>query len=125
MLPFFQYASTVGIHSSLLIFAVLFLPRTSLLYFPSTNDFLFAQPASSLDRPQSQFIEPLTASPVLTLSWICVGVATLAVWWAKWMRKWAYEENRYGSTKNEFELKTEKMEWQKRGSSVSQHLHLE
>jgi len=116
-LPFFRYASTVGIQSSLLLFAALFLPRTSLLYFGSANEFPFAQPASSLDRPQSPFIEPLTASPVLTLAWICAGVAAIALWWATWMRKWAYADYRHTSTKDEFELRTEKMEWQKRASS--------
>lgn len=116
--PFFQYASTLGIQSSLLLFTAFFLPRTSLLYFDSPAEFPFAQAASSLDRPQAAFLEPLTASPALTLGWICGGSCILVLWWARWVRSWAYDDVRHGSKNSEFEAKTERMEWQKRSSAV-------
>lgn len=116
--PFFQYASTLGIQTSLLLFTAFFLPRTSLLYFDTPAEFPFAQAASSLDRPQVLFLEPLTASPVLTLGWTCVGCCILVLWWTRWMRNWAFDEVRHGSAKSEFEARTERMEWQKRASAV-------
>jgi hypothetical protein len=116
--PFFQYCSTLGVYCSLLFFTVFFLPRTSLLWFESASQFPFAQVASSLDRPQSRFLEPLTASPTLTLGWICLGIALLVIWWTKWIRSWVYDEHRYGSQQSQFEAKTAQVEWQKHGSSV-------
>jgi len=112
--PFFQYASTLGIHTSLLFFTILFLPRTSLLYYTSPSLFPFAQPLTSLDKPQPPFLEPLTASPVLTLSWICLGTAVLVVWWSWWVRRWVYDERQRGSEKSDFETRTEQIEWQNR-----------
>jgi phosphatidylinositol glycan class F len=100
--PFFplaRYTSIVGVHSSLVLFTALFLPRTSLPdIIPASlvavlplhgND----GPAfvKSADQPQSRFLEPLTASPVATLAWICAGLVLLQVWWAEWLRKWAQE----------------------------------
>ncbi|KAG8950969.1 hypothetical protein FRC00_007470 [Tulasnella sp. 408] len=63
-LPLARYTSIVGTQSLLLTFTALFLPRSTSSLLGS--DFL-PPPSSSLDRPQHPFLEPLTASPVLTL----------------------------------------------------------
>jgi phosphatidylinositol glycan class F len=95
--PFARYTSLVGVHTSLLLFVALFLPRTSLSdvlpasllhFFPDA-----AQPAFTRggDHPQSRFIETLTASPTSTVAWMCAGVGILQVWWAGWVRGWLVE----------------------------------
>lgn len=116
-LPFFSYAATVGIHSSLLLFTALFLPRTSLAVFNETSNFPFAQPASSLDRPQHDFLEALTASPPLTLAWLCTGVFLVSLSWGGSIRRQAYEQHR-SVNKVDFEAKEEQLEWQKQGTIV-------
>ncbi|KAJ6625089.1 GPI biosynthesis protein family Pig-F-domain-containing protein [Mycena sp. CBHHK59/15] len=75
--PFAGYTSAVGVHTSLLAFSALFLPRT-------TEIIEFLKPAidpsqlTSRDRPQHPFLDALTMSPVSTLACICVGAA---IWW--------------------------------------------
>jgi len=116
-LPLFSYASTVGIHSSLLLFTALFLPRTSYAIFNNTSNFPFLQPASSLDRPESEFLEPLTASPPLTLAWLCAGVLLVSFSWSVRVRRQAYEQHK-PADKTDFEAKKELIEWQKQGTTV-------
>jgi len=48
-LPLFSYATAVEIHSSLLLFTALFLPRASHAISNKTLNFPFLQTASSLD----------------------------------------------------------------------------
>ena len=122
-LPLFNYAATVGIHSSLLLFTALFLPRTSLLIFNKTSNFPFLQPPSSLDRPQPEFLEALTASPPLTLAWICVGVFLISFSWGGRIRNQAYEQRKTVG-KTDFEAKEEEMEWRKQGTIVRLQLFL-
>ncbi|KIO33132.1 hypothetical protein M407DRAFT_241161 [Tulasnella calospora MUT 4182] len=88
-LPLARYTSIVGTQSLLLAFTALFLPRstTSLL----GSDFL-PPPSSSLDRPQHPFLEPITASPVLTLVWLCLGVGVVISWSSGYMRVWVKGE---------------------------------
>ena len=117
-LHFFSYATTVGIHSSLLLFTALFLPRTSLVVFNGTSNFPFRQPASSLDRPQPEFLEALTTSPPLTLAWLCAGVFLLSFSWGGRIRRQAYEQP---INKTDFEAKKEEMEWQKQSAVVRLH----
>ncbi|KAF9233831.1 hypothetical protein BU15DRAFT_79754 [Melanogaster broomeanus] len=66
LFPFAQYASVVGVHIILVGFTALYLPQTTRLFVPL--------PTRTTDRPQSDFMEALTADPVLTLSWICGGL---------------------------------------------------
>ena len=122
-LPLFSYATTVGIHSSLLLFTALFLPRTSLVVFGDTSNFPFLQSASSLDRPQPEFFEALTASPPLTLAWLCAGVFLISVSWGGRIRRQAYEQHK-PVDKTDFEAKEEDMEWQKQGTTVRLQLSL-
>jgi len=116
-LPLFSYAATVGVHSSLLLFTALFLPRTSLAIFGKISNFPFLQPASSLDRPQSEFLEALTASPPLTIAWLCAGTLLILFSWGGRIRRQAYEQHK-PVDKTDFEAKKEEMEWQKQGTMV-------
>lgn len=122
-LPLFSHAATVGIHSSLLLFSALFLPRSSLAVFNDTSNFPLRQPASSLDRPQPEFLEVLTASPPLTLAWLCAGVFLISFSWGGRIRHLAYHQHKpVGGT--DFEVKKEEMEWRKQGTTVRLQLFL-
>ncbi|KAJ7672538.1 GPI biosynthesis protein family Pig-F-domain-containing protein [Mycena polygramma] len=85
--PFAGYTSVVGVHTTLLGFSVLFLPRT-------TEVFEFLRPEidltqiTSKDRPQHPFLDALTLSPVFTLACICAGATVLQSWWGGWVRAW-------------------------------------
>lgn len=110
--PFFplaRYTSLVGVHTSLLLFTGLFLPRTSLsaflqsfitgTYTPTPTfdhvspfDSTSGQPQTgqvrSADRPEHPFLTAITRDPATTLGWLCAGVAVLQVWWAAWLKTW-------------------------------------
>ncbi|KAG9310166.1 hypothetical protein JVU11DRAFT_9787 [Chiua virens] len=58
------------------------------------------------DRPQSDFMEALTADASLTLGWITAGLTLLEVWWANWLRRWSFEQSAKGS---EVEVKFERV----------------
>ena len=116
-LPLFSYSTTVGIHTSLLLFTALFLPRTSSAIFNDTSEFPFLQSASSLDRPQPKSLEALTASPPLTLAWLCAGVFLISLLWSGRIRHQAYEQHKHAN-RTDFEAKKEEMEWRKQGTVV-------
>ena len=85
--PFAHYTSIVGINSSLMVFVGLFLPRSSMPFLDIESNTSPIQ-ATSRDRPQHPFLEPLTANPVATLLYICLGVTVLQAWWSAWVRHW-------------------------------------
>jgi phosphatidylinositol glycan class F len=87
--PFAQYTSVVGVHTTLLAFTALFLPRTNLFLTKSS-----ATQMTSRDRPQHPFVEALTTHPLWTMTCVCGGVIILQVWWGRWMRNWAIEFTR-------------------------------
>jgi hypothetical protein len=94
--PFGQYTSVVGVHTTLLAFTALFLPRTTFLL-----EFTAAWPDEALmtsrDKPQHPFIVPLTLSPISTLLCICLGMLVLQAWWGGWVRNWAIDDMLVGS----------------------------
>ncbi|KAK7469225.1 Glycosylphosphatidylinositol (GPI) anchor assembly protein [Stygiomarasmius scandens] len=85
--PYARYVGVVGVHSSLLLFSSLFLPRTTML-FEATRPVIDPSQQTSRDRPQHPFLEDLTASPVLTIAWICLGAMVLQAWWGGSVRDW-------------------------------------
>lgn len=93
--PYARYTSVVGVHTSLVAFTALFLPQTSLLLWPTLAD---------PDRPQSQFQDALTDSPVITLAWIVAGLVVLQVWWAGWIRQWCFEYTSRGGTSDQIKV---------------------
>ncbi|KAF8624692.1 hypothetical protein AX17_007023 [Amanita inopinata Kibby_2008] len=95
-LPLYQYTSAVGVHTTLLGFTALFLPRTAFLSALIKPEWDPAR-QSSRDKPQHPFLDALTSSPVSTLTWICLGVALLQGWWAGWMRRWYIDTLTQGS----------------------------
>jgi len=94
--PYFQYVSVVGVHSTLVGFVALYLPQSIRLLGPL--------PARETDRPQSEFMEALTARPTLTAGWICAGLCVLQLWWGGWVRKWYFEHNTSSSTVDEIKM---------------------
>ncbi|KAJ7241699.1 GPI biosynthesis protein family Pig-F-domain-containing protein [Mycena haematopus] len=88
--PFAEYTAVVGVHTSLLLFATLFLPRTAHLPF-LTGPHVDPARLTSRDRPQHPFLDALTLHPTATLAWLCLGAAVLQGWWAGWVRGWAIE----------------------------------
>ncbi|TDL13606.1 hypothetical protein BD410DRAFT_705070, partial [Rickenella mellea] len=78
-IPFARYASLAGVHTTLLVFAAIFLPQTTYLLVPSR--------AESELQPGPIFAS-VTADPVLTLAWFCIGGAVLQAWWGGWLRYW-------------------------------------
>ncbi|KZO99139.1 hypothetical protein CALVIDRAFT_464507, partial [Calocera viscosa TUFC12733] len=81
--PLPRYASVLGPHTVLLVFSLIYLPRSSELFFP------LPPPTSSLDHPQPKWMEPITAAPVWTLFWVVLGVWGCLGAWAGSVRRWA------------------------------------
>jgi len=105
--PYARYTSVVGVHTSLIAFTALFLPQTSRLFWqPETK---------TTDRPQSEFVDALTDSPVATLAWIVAGLLILQPWWAGWIRQWSFE---YTSRGTADEIKLDKLRFQEGRFSV-------
>ena len=96
--PFAQYASVLGVRLLLVGFTALYLPQTTRIFAPLA--------ARTTDRPQSEFMEALTADPSLTLGWISAGLTLLEAWWASWMRKWSFEQRAKGT---EVEIKLDRV----------------
>ncbi|EPQ50773.1 hypothetical protein GLOTRDRAFT_81862 [Gloeophyllum trabeum ATCC 11539] len=100
--PFAAYTGLVGIHTSLLAFTALYLPRSS-LYFPQSlynayyqvPDYVLGLPKS--DVAGTSVLAVLTASPVQTLAWTLGGVALLQAWWGGYVRQWALRSREEGS----------------------------
>jgi len=100
--PYARYTSVVGVHTTLVAFTALFLPQTSHLLWPP-------EATTVTDHPQSQFLDAITDSPVITLAWIVVGLVVLQTWWAGWVRQWCFE---YTSRGTSDEIKLEKYRFQ-------------
>ncbi|KAF6745538.1 GPI biosynthesis protein family Pig-F-domain-containing protein, partial [Ephemerocybe angulata] len=84
------YISIVGVHTTLLSYTALFLPRTKVLqdlagHYASDASSSSAVPTSQ-DRPQHPFLTALTSSPGVTLFALCAGTLILQTWWASWLR---------------------------------------
>ncbi|KLO13285.1 hypothetical protein SCHPADRAFT_852771 [Schizopora paradoxa] len=79
--PFSRFSSLLGVHSLLVIFTAGWLPRSS--------KYLGSLPpqASSKDRPQHPFLHPITADPLLTLGWLCIGILAVNATWAPFMKR--------------------------------------
>lgn len=99
-LPFSQYIPLTVIHSLLLMFAMLVLPRSTLTFKELPLQ------TSSLDRPQSEFMAPITAWPAVSVLWMCVGVALTQTYWSEkaagWIKSDYIKEN--GANKEEVEV---------------------
>ncbi|KAF7329665.1 hypothetical protein MKEN_00229600 [Mycena kentingensis (nom. inval.)] len=94
--PFAAYASAVGVHTSLHAFSALFVPQTpGIVEFISPG--LDPSLVSSKDRPQAEFLDALTRSPVATLVCICCGAVVLQSWWGGWIRAWRIDSLLQGS----------------------------
>lgn len=83
--PWARYVSIVGVHTALLGFVALFMPRV-----PSTV-LLGSISATGTPPAPAKFLDALTDDPTLTLAWILVGLVALQGWWAGWVRQWSNE----------------------------------
>lgn len=88
--PFARYTSIVGVHTSLLAFVALFLPRTPLSSIGRVPSFTSAGDATANQLPRDG-LQILTGNPVQTVIWICLGSLILQGWWANWLRTWSLE----------------------------------
>ncbi|RDB17375.1 Phosphatidylinositol-glycan biosynthesis class F protein [Hypsizygus marmoreus] len=102
--PFARYTSVVGVHTTLLTFTALFLPRTTFL-FEFAKPLLDPESLTSRDRPQHPFLEALTISPVSTLACLCGGAILLQGWWGGWMRDWSVDYSLEGSAEEKMVAK--------------------
>lgn len=96
--PYARYTSIVGVHTTLLGFSALFLPGSNLPFGLSTKLSWEQKPLTSQDRPQHPFLVPLTANPVMTLTYICMAVTGLQFWWGGWLRGWTIELVMHGTS---------------------------
>lgn len=84
-LPLDQYFASLSYLSLLLITSFLFLPRsTTWLLGPSYAP----RQRSSADRPEHAFLTQITAQPLLTLMWTCLGMLICMAWWGRKLRGW-------------------------------------
>jgi GPI ethanolamine phosphate transferase 2/3 subunit F len=82
-IPFFPYAryiSIVGVHTSLLAFTALILPRSAFADLSS--------PSAARLKPKRDPMLVIAESPVRSLAWMCLGCFVLQLWWAGWVRDW-------------------------------------
>ncbi|KAJ3995388.1 GPI biosynthesis protein family Pig-F-domain-containing protein [Lentinula boryana] len=96
--PFARYTSVVGVNSSLMVFVGLFLPRGTVLFDAAQSG--ATKQVTSRDRPQHPFLEPITANPVSTIAYICLGVIVLQAWWSAWLRTWYIDYTLKGTRDN-------------------------
>ena len=80
-----QYPPLILVHVLLLSAALVLLPQTPIPDLP------LPPPARGLDKPQHPFLAPITARPVLTLAWACIGAALFVSLWAGSLRRWVHD----------------------------------
>ncbi|KAH8101705.1 GPI biosynthesis protein family Pig-F-domain-containing protein [Cristinia sonorae] len=110
--PFARYTSIVGVHTSLLSFTALFLPRTSL---SSLSQGLFLSLNNPSDDSSRDSPPPtLTESPLRTVAWLCAGTFILQIWWAGWVRGWSLDTrdlSKGGAALERTEQKLQRQTW--------------
>lgn len=93
--PFFplaRYASVTVVHACLLGFTALYLPRSSLSFFTSSNLFdTSTETEAPTPEAPSDALYLLTSNPARTVAWMCAGALLLQPWWAAWMKSWTRE----------------------------------
>jgi len=78
--PYAQYTSIVGVHTSLLAFTALILPRSAFADLSS--------PSAARLKERKDAMTVLTENPARTLAWMCFGCFVLQLWWAGWIGEW-------------------------------------
>ena len=85
-LPLAQYVSLIGTHSLLLLFCMILMPRSTFLFMDLPPQ------ASSQDRPQAEWMAPVTVLPSWSVGWMCVGAAAVQTFWARRLRTWVMSD---------------------------------
>lgn len=93
--PLAQYLSLHLVLSIFLLFSLGFLPRSQTWLEGVLPASWTAKEATggvkqviSADRPEHEFLTPLTANVVVTLSWTCAGLLVCMTWWGAHLRRW-------------------------------------
>lgn len=93
--PLAQYLSLHLVLSIFLLFSLGFLPRSQ-TWLEGVLPASWTEKAAngavkqviSADRPELEFLTPLTANVVVTLSWTCAGLVVCMTWWGAHLRRW-------------------------------------
>jgi hypothetical protein len=85
-LPLAQYVSLIGTHTLLLLFCMILMPRSTLLFMDLPPQ------ASSQDRPPAEWMAPVTVLPSWSVGWMCVGAAAVQTFWARRLRTWVISD---------------------------------
>lgn len=113
--PFARYTSIAGVHTSLLVFAALFLPRTSLPSLINVAPFSSPDGGATAAQTPRDGLQLLTENPLRTVLWICVGSVILQGWWSNWLRSWSLESRAFArgekDTGEQAVLKMKQTEW--------------
>ena len=80
-LPLAQYASKHGVLACLLLSSFCLLPRSKWPYALPTD-------RPPLDRPEWEFLVPLTVNPVRSMVYDILGISFCVLWWAPSLRTW-------------------------------------
>ncbi|KAG7096029.1 hypothetical protein E1B28_006710 [Marasmius oreades] len=87
--PFGRYTGIVGVHTSLLLYILLFLPRSTKGWLvDDETEMRIKFTSTSRDRPQHPFLEAITVDPAITVATVCVGVGVVQAWWGWFVRGW-------------------------------------
>lgn len=86
--PLQSHFSQTLIHSLLLLFTLIFLPRSTYPYKLDGSD---APPQTkSADKPQTPWLNPITYNPAYTLCWWILGSLVIFIFRAGWVRRVAH-----------------------------------
>lgn len=80
-LPLDQYAAKQGVLTCLLLSAFCLLPRSTWPWAPSSKP-------PSMDRPEWDFLIPITSNPRRTMAYDILGVSLCMMWWSPTLRQW-------------------------------------
>lgn len=84
--PLGQYASLIGMRTLLLLFCMAIMPRSTFVFKELPPQ------ASSQDRPQAEWMAPITALPEWSVGWMCVGAAAVQTYCATRLRTWVMSD---------------------------------
>jgi hypothetical protein len=108
--PLAQYLSLHLVLSIFLAFSLGFLPRSQAWLDSVLPESWSIGKATagvkqviSADRPEHEFLTPLTANGTITLAWTCAGLVVCMTWWGAHLRRWwtAFRDSEGGMVKQD------------------------
>ncbi|KIM24902.1 hypothetical protein M408DRAFT_331565 [Serendipita vermifera MAFF 305830] len=110
--PLGQYLSMVGTHTLFLLFCIVFMPRSTFFFMEMPHQ------ASSQDRPQAEWMAPITVLPSWSVAWMCAGAAAVQMSWARKIRTWILEDEGNAEAKAEEAKRGMKDTWRACGATL-------